>query len=435
MQNRLRLALVMGMAVVLLAPAAHASRRGGLGGNILIEDPTDMFFFPHKVAQYVNYVWFDFVTGVGVPVGSSGTGDPNLGSGGIMVGNATSHDFGIGIATHRSDYQSALSAVVSQNALVNQTQLGDLFHLLANQGADDSEPIYAPLVNGMKALQWLDLLAGFSVSNTLDLGVRLSVGSNVLDQSDRSGDNAGDNNPGTSFTSFNVLFSGGYTTTKFKLDAAVELNIASLSFETPDVSNSGSGFGFGIGGRAFYTLADQIDLGLLAGLEIRSRSTNFDQGAGTDTDVSELAFSLGAGPRYRVGDKAIVAAYATLGVAQRTVDPSGSDNLQDLVAWLLPGVTISAEWYLTPFFTYRAGLVSQYSLLSGEQQDASATGGTDTTARNLFFYWANGIGFTALEGDFHLDAMLNWPIITNGPAILSGTANPMFAMVTASYTF
>jgi len=56
-----------------------------LGGNLLIEDAKDIFMFPHDVARYVNYVWFDFMTGVGTPIpgAPANAGDPALGSGGL----------------------------------------------------------------------------------------------------------------------------------------------------------------------------------------------------------------------------------------------------------------------------------------------------------------------------------------------------------------
>jgi hypothetical protein len=144
---------------------------------------------------------------------------------------------------------------------------------------------------------------------------------------------------------------------------------------------------------------------------------------------------VGVGMVYTIGEEAIVSAYVTLGVTQRTEDPEGSNNLTDVVGWLLPGVRISAEWWLTEWFAYRAGLAAEYRLLSGEQQEDNASGGDDLAARSLLFYWSNGIGFEALDGDFHFDAMLNWPLITNGPYILSGNSNAMFAMVTAAYSF
>jgi len=287
-------------------------------------------------------------------------------------------------------------------------------------------------------LQWLDLMAGFAVTNEVDLGVRLSFGSNLLTQADRDGADEGENDPGQSFTSFNILVSGGYEAADESIvaDIALEFNIISVAYEDLNVTNDGSGFGFTLAGRAFFELSDNIDLGVLAGIETRSRSTTFDDNApGVDTENSDLAFSVGVGPRYTIGEEATIAAYATLGVFQTTLDPDGADNLQDAVAWLLPGINIAAEWWITHWFAYRSGLSSQYTLLSAEQQAPSPDGGTDSKARSLFFYWSNGIGFSALDNDFNFDAMINWPIITDGPYFVSGISNGIFAMVTASYQF
>lgn len=37
-------------------------RRSSLAGNLLIEDRRNVFFLPHEVANYVNFVWFDFLS-------------------------------------------------------------------------------------------------------------------------------------------------------------------------------------------------------------------------------------------------------------------------------------------------------------------------------------------------------------------------------------
>jgi hypothetical protein len=431
MRGTVRVVMLSALALLLAATPAQASRRSALAGNLLIEDVKDIFFFPHDVARYVNYVWFDFLTGIGNPLGSpTGSGDPMLGSGGILFGNPNTRDFGFGIATHRADHQGAL-----RNAF---TTFGDYFSLNQNSGLEDSEPIYG--LFELDTLQWIDLLAGFSVSRDIALGVRLSIGSNVFSREDRRGDDSGQPDPGASATSVDFVFSAGIgrPADPMRFDVALEVMFASYGHEElvagDEVQDEGSTFALALGGRALIALAENIDLGLIAGIETRSKSVEL-HGDRPDNEASELGFFVGAGPVYTIGEEAIVSAYATLGVSQRTVDPEGPNNLIDVVAWLLPGVRISAEWWLTEWFAYRAGLSAEYRLLSGEQQQDSPSGGDEVSARSLLFYWSNGIGLQALDGDFHLDAMLNWPIITNGPYILSGNSNAMFAMVTASYSF
>ncbi len=57
-----------------------------------------------------------------------------LGSGGILFGDAADNTFGIGLATHRSDYQNAMGAIVRQSALAGFMSLGDFYSLLTNTG-------------------------------------------------------------------------------------------------------------------------------------------------------------------------------------------------------------------------------------------------------------------------------------------------------------
>ena len=469
------LAVLALLFTTVLASNADASRRSSLAGNLLIEDVQDIFFMPHEVVNYVNYVWFDFVTGVdlpsaslpavtdgggggggggtdvpdditdgmeGTPVGTtttSGLGGPHLGSGGILFGNAVDRNFGFGIALHRSDYQSAQ---------LDASGLGTVFHLHRNAGLEDA---YSRDLTGSSALllpieglNWLDLLVGFSLNQNMDIGARVALGSNVLSRADLDGDDQDVINPGASTTFFSLIASLGYDTSSMAIDASVELNIGSWSAQSlagdNELEDSASMFGLGVMARGFFAMSDSIDLGALFNFYTRSRSTNLDDGDSddstrTDVDISEFGVRAGVGPRYQIGDNATVAAYVTLGLGQLTADPEGKNNLIDQVTVLLPGVNVAAEWHLLHWLTYRAGIRSEYSLVSGELQEDSDRGGDSVSMRGPSFYWSNGFGFNALEGNFKLDAMLNWPVITAGPYLISGSAADMFASVSASYTF
>ena len=481
MLKRGRLALLIGLMVLTIAPTVDASRRSSLAGNLLIEDVKDIFFLPHEVTEYVNYVWFDFVTGgvssgynplsgIGGGDGGSGggtdspvtegtypqiagAGDPFLGSGGILFGNAADGSFGIGIATHRSDYQGALGYALG---------LGDIHVQLFNVAFENGHDIFSDVGDfdtgnaapALDALDWVDVMAGFRVTDDIVLGTRVSLGSNIATRTDRAGDTEGVLHPGASANSFNFVVSGGFDLGSFDLDTMVELTTANFAAEGYDageddeLSDAGSAFGLGMAARGFYELTDSIDLGGMLAFQTRSRTVNL---ARSDDDrenlASDLMVGLAIGPRYRIGDEALVAAYVALSFVQGTEDPDGKNNAYDELMIMLPGINIAAEWYLTDWFTYRAGLYSQYSLFSDEQQLDDDTDGTSigctnadcegqtTTSRSLFFYWSTGVGFNALEGDFNFDAMLNWPVITAGPNILSGQAQDYFGMATASYSF
>ncbi|MBN1945442.1 MAG: hypothetical protein JW797_07165 [Bradymonadales bacterium] len=453
------------LAALVAAPVAEASRRSSLAGNLLFEDFKDVFIFPHEVTQYVNHVWFDFVTGAftvpgieGIVDGNGGSGNgeypydakqpgvgnPHLGSGGIMVGNAVSRNFGIGVAVHRADYQGAL-----WDNTIGFGRLGDFLSLVANTAYENRQSAwtggdgFVGLTEALDALNWLDLLLGFEVSPMIDLGARLSIASDRETRSDRDGDLEGEVNPGASATSFNLLASMGYGAEQdtFYMDLGVELTFASYSSEwlvgDDGYTDRGGAFGLGLLGRGFINMSESIAIGLMAEIGYKSRSTELDDPGDTRLEMSgaDLLIQLAAGPRYQITEEATVGAYLNLGLLQQTIDPEGRDNVQSDVYYFLPGINIAGEFQLKRWLTYRAGLSSFYALISGERQVDSDSGGSNTSDRDIFFYWSTGIGLNALDGDFTFDCMLNWPIITAGPSILSGKSNDMFAMVTAGYTF
>jgi hypothetical protein len=205
--------------------------------------------------------------------------------------------------------------------------------------------------------------------------------------------------------SFNAVVSVGYGDPEddLEIDAALEFSTASYSatwLEGDDeLTDEGSGLGIGLSGRAFVEMSEAIDLGILAGFQTRSRSTELDDPDDnrSDEEENELMVGVGVGPRYTITDEATIAAYATLGIRQATSDPEGRNNLDDEVDILLPGVTVSAEWWLFHWFAYRSGIVSQYLLISTENQEDTDQGGVEGTDRNLLFYWSNGVGFAALR--------------------------------------
>lgn len=453
------------------APSADAARRSSMAGNLLIEDVQDIFFLPHEVVNYVNYVWFDFVTGVDTPsatsgvssggeapsagstdtggfdtsdggtdgssgldagsvtptgmVASGGLGGPSFGSGGILFGNAQDRNFGFGIAVHRSDFMGAQ---------LDGSDLGTVFQYHRNAGIEDGE-MGRLGISTLPTLSWLDLLIGASVSDNMDLGARLSLGSNLASSSDIDGDDSGDVRPSLSVFSFNFVGSLGYDTDSMALDASVELNLGNWSNtnEVADTEDTASSFGLGLFGRAFFAMSENIDLGVIAQFHTRSRTADLE--GDVTNESSALNVGAGVGPVYHIGEVATVAAYVTLGLGQAVFNPEGDDNQSSATAFLFPGVNIAAEWHLLDWLTYRAGLRSRYAFASGEVEAPGDSGGTASSARSAEFYWSNGFGFNALEGNFNFDAMLNWPIITGGPHFISGATADMFAVVSASYTF
>ena len=72
MPSRLMRLFVLCLFLLSLASTGFAARRSSLGGNLLIKDTDDVFFYPHRVAEYNRLVTFDLGT------------DNSSGSGGIV---------------------------------------------------------------------------------------------------------------------------------------------------------------------------------------------------------------------------------------------------------------------------------------------------------------------------------------------------------------
>jgi hypothetical protein len=137
MRRGLRLAFVVLFCTALfVAPAAHASRRSGLAGNLLIEDVKDIFLFPHDVARYVNHVWFDFISG----------GAPAPVDDGPAVARAVSfwqrQHPRLRLGYRRSPLRLSRRHERRPGTSPLGFGLGDYFQLLRNQAYEDGDGIY-----------------------------------------------------------------------------------------------------------------------------------------------------------------------------------------------------------------------------------------------------------------------------------------------------
>ena len=89
--------LLLGLACLtastaFFAETAHADRRSGLAGNLLIQDPDDLFPFPQYTVQHRNMIRLDY--------GATIDMDENRGNGVITMGNKHA---AYGVALHRGD--------------------------------------------------------------------------------------------------------------------------------------------------------------------------------------------------------------------------------------------------------------------------------------------------------------------------------------------
>src|SRR5262249_55804500 len=71
-----------------VSSTAHADRRTGMAGNLLVEDKDDVFLFPHLTSTYRNLISLDY------------GGTETSGNALLTLGNA---DMAYGVALHRGD--------------------------------------------------------------------------------------------------------------------------------------------------------------------------------------------------------------------------------------------------------------------------------------------------------------------------------------------
>ena len=190
-------------------------------------------------------------------------------------------------------------------------------------------------------------------------------------------------------------------------------------------------------------------------------------------EKSESTFALyaAAGPRYKIANRAIVSADLGIGFVRTGLDPfvnSACTNDKDdrdicdgidavdlstdttsRYAWMLPSVRVAGEFNVSERVTVRTGMRSVFTLSTETIEGNAATSPADvadaktdpapgvddksqlTTGQE--YYWSAGLGLN--YGELQFDAAFDTAFITNGPNFLSGTAAPMFGLVTMKYDF
>jgi hypothetical protein len=139
----MRLVILSVLVLSLVATSAFAARRSSLGGNLLIPDTDDIFFFPHHVGDYQRHVTFDF--------GPSNS----FGSGGMIWG---SESMTFGAFAHRSNFIGAIPSAfftVGDIATLGGTGENSFNDLLGNS-------LISGIAPGDVVMNWVDAIVGFS---------------------------------------------------------------------------------------------------------------------------------------------------------------------------------------------------------------------------------------------------------------------------------
>jgi hypothetical protein len=404
-------------STALFAGTAHADRRTGLEGNLLIQDPDDVFPFPQLAVKHRNMIRLDY------------GGNSASGNGVLTLGN---DGMAFGIALHRGDLLSPDQVGPGQELV----WLGGVADPFANQGgavafgagALNTIPTPPAAAGGAAVLPAtvLDVMMGKTLSDTSSFGLRLGFGRGV--QTIKTGGNK----TGASQTFLAVQ--GGFSSTpadglKIDLSANAVLDFANQQAAGDDVA-SGTNFRFGALARAYYPWNDVVDIGVLANVQLENQHTKVNAGDVKSNDIFG-GFMAGVGPAVHLA-RAKIAAYGGLTLAAGKNEPNKDvdhDETQLLNA-ALPMVNMATEVQLLDWLFVRTGAQYTWNLTRNKQNlDPSVKEKLGTGA----FNWSAGLGVT--KNNFYLDGVISNAFMTNGPAFIGGGTPGFLAMASATYKF
>lgn len=383
-----------------LTQSAHAARRSGLAGSLLIEDKDDMFFFPQLLPRYRNLIGVDYGA-------TSGAGNAVL-----TLGD---EDFAWGVALHRGN--------VMTPHLINE--------LAALNGP--SSLFGAPFTAAGTPATIVDFLLGSSLGGDSAWGLRASIG--------RGADFAG-NDADTGESEMFLMAEVGYgwgtrgLDTRIDLSGSLLLDFGSVQNTGTDVA-SGTNVGFSALMRGYAPIDATMDLGFLGNIGINSNSITADS-APMEPSASTLAFTLGGGigPAFRFGP-ATVAAYGVLRALIEATDPNSEadDDAMGEHTIIIPGVHMALEVPLSDWLYVRSGAEYAFRISGSGDEGGGPTNADDTvTASNTgVFGWNAGLG--VVIDNFRFDGSLQHGFVTGGPEFIGGTSPGFLAIASLTYVF
>jgi hypothetical protein len=382
--------VVIAGSLLALTDTAHAARRSGLAGSLLIEDSNDVYFFPQLMPQYRNMLQVDYG-------GNAATGNALL-----TLGN---ENLAWGFALHRGDILTP--HLVNELAAVNGP--ASLF------GPPEFTAAAPPAT-------MVDFLIG---ANAWGLRVGLGRGAAFTGMDADTGE-----------SELFVMAEGGIgwgtrgQSTRIDLSGALTADFGSRQMAGDDVA-SGLHLGFSALLRGYAPIDSTLDLGFLGNVAV-SRNSVTDKTDMMEPSDSTMAFTLGGGigPAFRFG-RAQVAAYGILRALVQGRDPNSEVDNDGTSGhdFVMPGMHFAAEIPLTDWLFVRTG--AEYAfIVSGTSNEA----GTSQTASNSgVFGWNAGLG--AVVGDFRFDGSLQHGFVTGGPDFIGGTSPGLFMIAALTYSF
>ncbi len=406
-------------STALFAETAHADRRTGLGGNLLIQDPDDLFPFPQYTLQHRNMVRLDY--GATTPML-----EESRGNGVLTLGDRRA---AYGIALHRGD-------LLNPDVVGFGTELAWLGGVGNPLGATSASAFTGPVLTlppdgdvpaaPVLPATVVDLFYGRALGDNA-VGLRLGFGRGV-----RVVKSGGETSRGSS-TFFVAQF--GYSLLPpqgLRIDLSANV-LAAFGRAVIDGEAGNKGFDLRLGAltRGYYALNNYVDLAFLAALALDNENTR-----NPSTDVKSNDFSggvmAGVGPAVHT-ERAQIAAYAgfSLGAGKNVPNSGNNDADVSRLNFLAPMVNLAAEVQLLDWLYVRTG--AQYVWQLERWKGTDVDGARRERISGAPFTWSVGLGVT--KNNFYFDGVVRNSFVTNGPTFIGGNATGFLAMASLTYKF
>jgi hypothetical protein len=395
----------------LLVQTAHADRRTGLGGNILIEDPDDLFPFPQYTLQHRNMIRLDY------------GGSQQSGNGVLTMGD---DEQAVGLALHRGDLLTPDVVGFNQelawlggvgNPFASTTGIrGAGFVGPADDPDDDDELVLPATV--------VDLSYARALGARDVFGARFGFGRGVRAYNE---DDTGVTKGAQTFFAAQVGYSSlPIDGLRFDTSGNVVLAFGKSTVADEDVS---SGYDLRIGalGRAYYPLNQFVDIGFLGNVSIDNEHVKFDEDS---SKINDFQFGLmaGVGPSIKL-DRAKIAAYGGLRMELGKLEPNSDEADDELgrIRFAAPMFNMAAEVQVLDWLYVRTGAEYTWQVVrnSDETQKLRVSDGG--------FRWSAGLGLQ--RGSFYFDGVVQNAFVTGGPNFIGGNADGFLAMASLTYKF
>jgi hypothetical protein len=419
-RNKLLLGITcLTASTALFAGTAHADRRTGLAGNLLIQDPDDLFPFPQLTLTHRNMIRLDY------------GGASTSGNGVLTLGDENK---AFGIALHRGDLLSP-DVVGFNQELVWLGGVNNPFNSTANiaglNGPATPTTNPAGAAGPVLPATVFDLFFATRMGDNA-FGARLGFGRGVLSVKDDGDATKGTNNFIAAQVGYSISPPEG-----LRLDlsgnavVAFAKSTAAAGGMEDDVSK-GLDARVGLLARGYYGWNQLVDIGFLGNVSFDYEKTT-NEGADNKSTNNQLNAMAGVGPAIHL-DRAQIAAYAgfTLGFNKNEPNDDVDDDETKGLGFAAPMVNMATEVQLLDWLFVRTG--AQYTW--GVNRAKSTNGAGDDhieKATSGVFNWSAGLG--VVKNNFYLDGVISNAFMTNGPAFIGGGTPGFLAMASATYKF